>query len=81
MLVRTFGLIALLLISSAAGAQIGTALGPADGVGLAPTDLERVAVGTPAPDFTLESKDGARVTLASFRGRKNVVLAFYRGHW
>jgi peroxiredoxin len=38
-------------------------------------------VGAPAPDFTLESKDGVAVTLSSFRGRKDVVLVFYRGHW
>ncbi len=62
-------------------AQVGVALGPKDGTGLPPTDLARVAVGSPAPDFTLESKDGAPVTLSSFRGRKNVVLVFYRGHW
>jgi len=62
-------------------AQVGSALGPKDGAGLAPTDLARVAVGGPAPDFTLESKDSATVTLSSFRGRKNVVLVFYRGHW
>jgi cytochrome oxidase Cu insertion factor (SCO1/SenC/PrrC family) len=56
-------------------------LGPKDGVGLPPTDLGRVAVGSPAPDFTLESKDGETVTLSSFRDRKNVVLVFYRGQW
>jgi cytochrome oxidase Cu insertion factor (SCO1/SenC/PrrC family) len=59
----------------------GTALGPKDGAGLPPTDLARVAVGSLAPHFTLESKDGTAVTLSSFRGQKNVVLVFYRGHW
>ena len=62
-------------------AQDRPALGPTDGAGLTPTDLGRVAVGAPAPDFALDSKDGATVTLSSFRGRKNVVLVFYRGHW
>src|SRR5262249_53427753 len=62
-------------------AQIGTAVGPRDGTGLPPTDVERVAVGSLAPDFSLESKAGATVTLSDFRGRKNVVLVFYRGHW
>jgi hypothetical protein len=56
-------------------------LGPADGFDLAPTDLERVAVGTLAPDFTLESLSGEAITLSSFRGARNVVLVFYRGHW
>ena len=76
------GVIALLVWSvGLAVAQVGTALGPKDGAGLPPTDLARVAIGNPAPDFTLESKDGPAVTLSSFRGRKNVVLVFYRGHW
>jgi peroxiredoxin Q/BCP len=38
-------------------------------------------VGSIAPDFTLESKDGGTVTLSQFRGKKAVVLVFYRGHW
>lgn len=65
----------------AAGAQARPALGPADGRTLQPLDTGRVAVGSMAPDFTLESKDGGAVTLSQFRGRKNVVLVFYRGHW
>jgi peroxiredoxin len=32
--------------------------------------------GTPAPEFTLKDQDGARVSLADFRGRK-VMLVFY----
>jgi peroxiredoxin len=46
-----------------------------------PADLERVRVGITAPDFTLESKDGALITLSSFRGQDNIVLVFYRGYW
>lgn len=57
------------------------ALGPADGHDLPPTDLERVAVNDTAPLFTLESFHGDTVSLADFRGEKNVVLVFYRGHW
>lgn len=34
-------------------------------------------VGDVAPDFTLPSTAGGRVTLSEFRGKKNVVLAFY----
>ncbi len=56
-------------------------LGPKDGVSLKPTDLERVKVGDAAPDFTLENMDGTKITLSDFRGKKNVVLVFYRGHW
>lgn len=62
-------------------AQRAPALGPKDGPTNPPTDLERVKVGEPAPDFTLESLDGRRVTLSSYQGSKNVVLVFYRGHW
>jgi len=34
-------------------------------------------VGDPAPDFTLANTKGERVKLSDFRGKKNVVLAFY----
>ena len=57
------------------------ALGPADGHDLPGTELERVAVGDEAPLFALESFEGDAVELAGFRGEKNVVLVFYRGHW
>ena len=56
-------------------------LGPADGRELPRADLERVAVGGEAPNFTLASYGGEAVELASFRGEKFVVLVFYRGHW
>jgi cytochrome oxidase Cu insertion factor (SCO1/SenC/PrrC family) len=80
---RLLGLVTAIVLWSAeiAAAQVAAPLGPKDGAGLPPTDLARVAVGRPAPDFTLESKDGGTVTLSSFRGRKDVVLVFYRGHW
>lgn len=58
-----------------------TVLGPHDGHELPAVDLERVSVGDVAPDFTLESFQGGTVTLSDFRGRKNVLLVFYRGHW
>lgn len=72
--------IALVAVAASAGAQ-GRALGPANGRHLPPLDTGRVAVATVAPDFTLESKDGGTVTLSQFRGTKNVILVFYRGHW
>jgi cytochrome oxidase Cu insertion factor (SCO1/SenC/PrrC family) len=34
-------------------------------------------VGDPAPDFTLPDTKGQTVKLSDFRGKKNVVLAFY----
>jgi cytochrome oxidase Cu insertion factor (SCO1/SenC/PrrC family) len=38
------------------------------------TDLK---VGDVAPDFTLPSDQHTTVSLSSFRGKKNVILAFY----
>jgi len=67
----------LFLIASVTFAQ----LGPKDGASLSPTDLERVKVGSPAPDFTLEGMDGKQTALSDYRGKKSVVLVFYRGHW
>ena len=68
---------AVLIIAASAFAQ----LGPKDGVGLIATELDRVKVGQPAPDFTLEDADGKGITLSDFRDKKSVVLVFYRGYW
>ena len=40
-----------------------------------------VAVGEMAPDFTLESHQGTKVTLSEVREKSPVVLVFYRGYW
>ena len=79
---RWITILALLLVvcGTPTWASAG-ALGPKDGDGLMPTDLERVKVGDPAPDFTLEDENGKLVTLSQFRGKKYVILVFYRGHW
>jgi peroxiredoxin len=37
----------------------------------------KLKVGDTAPDFTLPSNQQSAVTLSSFRGKKNVILAFY----
>ena len=57
------------------------ALGPVDGRDLPPADTGRVAVGDTAPDFTLMSYRDGPVTLSDFRGSREVILVFYRGHW
>ena len=59
----------------------GQQLGPADGKDLSPTAIDRVAIGTSAPDFTLARFGGGTVHLADFRGKRNVVMVFYRGYW
>jgi cytochrome oxidase Cu insertion factor (SCO1/SenC/PrrC family) len=56
-------------------------LGPTEGAKLGATDLARVRVGQAAPDFTLQNQDGKNISLSDYRGKKSVVLVFYRGHW
>jgi cytochrome oxidase Cu insertion factor (SCO1/SenC/PrrC family) len=69
---------ALFILSPFVGAQVG----PKDGgAGLAPTDLNRIKVGQPAPDFMLEDSSGKPITLSDFRDKKTVILVFYRGYW
>ena len=43
----------------------------------APAQHTHLKVGDEAPDFTLVDQNGNKVTLSSFRGKKNVALAFY----
>jgi peroxiredoxin len=38
-------------------------------------------LGERAPDFTLPDATGRPVSLAEYRGRKPVVIVFYRGYW
>lgn len=38
-------------------------------------------VGQPAPDFTLKSHDERVIRLSDYRGKKNVVLAFFPLAW
>lgn len=44
--------------------------------GAAPPKTE-LKVGDIAPDFTLTATTGGKVTLSEFRGKSNVVLAFF----
>ena len=71
----------LLLFLSCVHSPAFAQLGPKDGTDLSPTDLQRIKVGQPAPDFTLEDMEGKSITLSDFRGKKTVVLVFYRGYW
>ena len=45
------------------------------------TSTRTLKVGDIAPDFTLPSHNEGRLNLQWYRGRKNVVLAFYPGDW
>ena len=79
---RLLGLATSAVLSAACGPDAPRmALGPVDGHDLPPADTGRVAVGDLAPDFSLRSFDDGVVTLSDYRGKKNVVLVFYRGHW
>ena len=57
---------ALLMLSAAVAAQTPPTQPPIT-----------LKVGDAAPDFTLSDTAGKRVTLSEFRGKQNVVLAFY----
>ena len=40
-----------------------------------------IAVGQPAPEFSLQDQFGRTVSLAAYRGRQNVLLLFYPLDW
>lgn len=79
---RPFALAASAVLAIACGAETErVALGPVDGHDLPPADTGRVAVGDPAPDFSLEAYPEGVITLSQFRGKREVILVFYRGSW
>ena len=71
----------IILACAVASVPVYAQLGPKDGANLAATEINRIKVGQPAPDFSLEDVDGRVLTLSDFRGKKSVVLVFYRGYW
>jgi len=42
---------------------------------------EPLAVGSEAPDFSLPTAGGDKVSVRAYRGKKNVVLAFHPLAW
>ena len=49
---------------------------------LKPIDsILKVKVGDPAPDFTLPSISGEKISLSRFAGKKNVVISFVPAAW
>ena len=73
--------VAVAFLLACAAEEAPPQLGPVDGFDLPPTEIDRVAVGSEAPDFSLVAMNNEVTTLSDFRGEKNVVLVFYRGHW
>jgi len=73
--------IAALVFASVISATAFAQPGPKDPTTLPATDIGRVKVDQPAPDFTLEDSDGKAISLSDFRAKKSVVLVFYRGYW
>lgn len=71
------------VLGSSPPAARGDGDGGAGGAGAAPAadpplkSPPKIGVGAEAPDFTLKDQDGKDVALSSFRGKKNVVVAFY----
>jgi cytochrome oxidase Cu insertion factor (SCO1/SenC/PrrC family) len=63
----------LLLLAACAAAFSGTAL--------AQPRAKPVEVGEQAPDFTLTDQNGRKQSLSAERGKRPVVLVFYRGYW
>ncbi len=60
------GLLSIILSITAAAQTASTA-----------ASTVKLKVGDLAPDFTLTDTAGQKVKLSDFRGKKNVVLAFY----
>ena len=46
-----------------------------------PDEPTALRLGEPPPDFTLTDAAGRAVSLAEYRGKKPVLLVFYRGYW
>ncbi len=68
----------VMILASPVFGQSGTFKGNVYDMGrLKPIDSElKVKTGQPAPDFTLPSVSGKKISLSEFKGKKNVVLSF-----
>jgi peroxiredoxin len=83
MIVAVIGLCAVSgCYSLASGESTGFASGIYNPGQLKPTDSRTaLKVGDQAPDFTLPSISGNKVSLSTYRGKKNVVLSFVPAAW
>ena len=77
MLRRTIQLALVLVFSVFAVHAQNTAQQPAAQQTAPAPPKTQLKVGQPAPDFTLRDTAGKPVKLSDFKGKKNVVLAFY----
>ena len=71
-------LIAFIVVTAASAIGQQTTATPTPAPKPAPTPAPlALKVGDAAPDFTLPNLKGEKVKLSDFRGKSNVVLAFY----
>jgi peroxiredoxin (alkyl hydroperoxide reductase subunit C) len=76
------GLMAILLTTSVFGASAAFKDNIYNPGQLKPIDSKlKVKIGDQAPDFTLPSVSGEKVTLSQYRGEKNVVVSFVPAAW
>jgi peroxiredoxin (alkyl hydroperoxide reductase subunit C) len=81
-LFKFMGLLAILLATPAFGASAAFKDNIYNPGQLKPIDSElKVKIGDQAPDFTLPSVSGEKVTLSRYRGKKNVVISFVPAAW
>ncbi len=81
-LIVAAGLIGILLITPAFGGSVAYKNNIYNPGQLKPIDSQlKVKVGDPAPDFTLPSVAGEKITLSRFKGEKNVMISFVPAAW
>ena len=81
-LIMAAGLIGILLITPAFGGSAAYKDNIYNPGQLKPIDSQlKVKVGDPAPDFTLPSVAGEKITLSRFKGEKNVMISFVPAAW
>jgi hypothetical protein len=75
-------LISALLVPSAIGASAAFKDNIYNPGQLKPIDSKlKVKIGDPAPDFTLPSVSGEKITLSKYKGAKNVMISFVPAAW
>ena len=76
------GLILMLFIATAFGASEAFKDNIYNPGPLKPVDSTlKVKIGEPAPDFTLPSVSGEKISLSQYRGKKHVVISFVPAAW